>query len=196
MRRTSRSSGGLNWNCIAFMGDSMTIRPNAADCYPTVVGADRNFGIVVNAGVDGDTTDDMIARFDSAILAHRPAAVAIMCGTNDCILGPSWLDDFEAYVREMISRAQDLGIRVTLCTPPIRRDAEDLESYVEVLREIAGDTAGVILFDVFAQFETYNSGQLDTFYDDDVHLNAAGNLEILALAQEVGNADAFTTPAG
>jgi Lysophospholipase L1 and related esterases len=51
---------------------------------------------VVNLGVGGDTTDDLIARLD-AVLAHRPGTVVLLIGTNDL----AWRRGAEHIVRNI-----------------------------------------------------------------------------------------------
>lgn len=135
----------------------------------------------------------MDARFDREILAHLPVAVSIMAGTNDSA-DPTPLAAYEASLRAMIARAQGIGTRVTLCTPPVARGAAwaALPNYVTVIRAVAADTPGVVLFDVYAHFSTLTPAQLDPLYDDQVHLNAAGQQVIANLAAQSGNATAFT----
>jgi lysophospholipase L1-like esterase len=190
----SRSSrrGIVLMNCMASMGDSMTWRPSVANSYPTLIGAARNFAHVLNAGIDGDLSTEMADRFDADILSWRPGVVSIMCGTNDAGLSTP-TGTFEAAVRGMIAKAQALGAKVTLCTPPIVRvDARPMETYNNILRAIAADTAGVVLFDVYARFATYNSTTLNLYYEvDGTHLKLAGNQAIRDLANEAGNLAAF-----
>lgn len=42
-----------------------------------------NDPIVINAGVGGNNTDDMLKRIDKDCLAHKPELTVLMAGTND-----------------------------------------------------------------------------------------------------------------
>ena len=42
---------------------------------------------VLNRGVNGERSDQIAARFDRDVLAHRPAAVVIIAGVNDVYQG-------------------------------------------------------------------------------------------------------------
>lgn len=184
--------GAVLLDCLASIGDSMTRRPDVPNSYPTLIGAARNFNVIQNAGVDGNRSTQMAGRFDADILSWRPGAVSIMCGTNDAAhLTP--IEDFEVAVRGMVNKALYIGAKVTLCTPPIVRvDARPMETYNNILRTIAGDTAGVVLFDVYVKFQTFNSTTLDAYYEvDGTHLKLAGNQAIRDLANESGNLAAF-----
>lgn len=180
------------WDCLACMGDSMIWRPSFATSWPAYVGAARNYGIVQNAGVDGEEAAQLAARFDRDILAWRPAAIAIMTGTNDAFEETN-LASFESSVREMVNKGLASGATVTLCTPPLcRADARPLGDYCDLLSTIAGDTSGVILFDVFTWSSGLSSGTLDTYFEaDETHWNAIGNQAIRDHANEAGNLAAF-----
>jgi len=41
---------------------------------------------IINKGVNGSTSSDMLSRFPSDVLAHKPDMVLIMTGTNDFML--------------------------------------------------------------------------------------------------------------
>jgi acyl-CoA thioesterase I len=146
---------------------------------------------VINAGVPGDNSSEMNARFDADVLAHLPAAASIMVGTNY-----SAPEIYEADVRSMIARAKARGIRVTLCTPPVSREAvtkDLLPALVNVARQIAADTPDVPLFDVFQLFSGYTSAELDLrLYPDGNHVTALGYQSIRDYALLPMNAAAFT----
>jgi lysophospholipase L1-like esterase len=185
--------GALFLECLASIGDSMTWRPSIPEAYPALIGASRNFSVVRNAGIDGNISTLMAARFDADILAWRPGAISIMCGTNDAV-GPTNVTAFENAVRSMVNKGVASGAKVTICTPPIcRADARPLETYNNILRTIAGDTPGTALLDVYARFSTYSSGVLDALYNPDgVHLNAIGQQWIRDFANETANLGTFT----
>lgn len=42
---------------------------------------------VINSGINGDTTAGMLARFNEAILSHKPTHTIILGGTNDLWFG-------------------------------------------------------------------------------------------------------------
>lgn len=65
---------------VVFIGDSITIQ------WDTLCG---HFTDCVNAGVRSQTSAQMLARFQTDVLAHKPGVVAIMGGTNDMFLETS-----------------------------------------------------------------------------------------------------------
>jgi lysophospholipase L1-like esterase len=66
---------------------------------------------IVNAGIGGQRTPEMLARFETDVLAHRPTVVVIEGGVND-IVG---LDNPGArYIEDMARMASASGARVIL----------------------------------------------------------------------------------
>jgi len=78
-----------------------------------------------DAGIAGETTAGMLARFDRDVIALRPRAVHIMGGTNDLWHGDPGEDAHLAiaHIEEMVARAKAAGIRVILAPPPPISDA-------------------------------------------------------------------------
>lgn len=71
----------------------------------------------VCAGVPGNRSIDLLARFQHDVIARRPDWVVINCGVNDVWHGAEGctLDQFRDSVSTMLDRAHDSGIAV-LCT--------------------------------------------------------------------------------
>lgn len=68
---------------------------------------------VINRGINGNTTSEMLARFERDVLKHNPDYVVIMGGHNDII----WQESFDRIVwnlKAMIDMAQKKGIKVVL----------------------------------------------------------------------------------
>jgi lysophospholipase L1-like esterase len=66
---------------------------------------------VLNRGVNGERTDEIAARFDRDVLAHRPAVVVIIAGVNDVYQGRG-VDHVTAQLAAMYDRARRAGIPV------------------------------------------------------------------------------------
>jgi len=71
---------------------------------------------VLNKGINGDTTSDMLRRFDRAVLQHKPTHVVIMGGINDVWCGESF-DRITWNIDKMAMTADRAGIKVILATP-------------------------------------------------------------------------------
>ncbi|HYN10180.1 MAG TPA: membrane dipeptidase [Vicinamibacterales bacterium] len=66
---------------------------------------------VLNRGVNGERSDQIAARFDRDVLAHRPAAVIIIAGVNDVYQGRP-VDHVLTHLRDMYDRAAAASIPV------------------------------------------------------------------------------------
>ena len=65
----------------------------------------------LNRGVNGERTDQIAARFDRDVIAHRPDLVIIIAGVNDVYQGRAGADVI-ARLRDLYSRATTAGIGV------------------------------------------------------------------------------------
>jgi len=97
--------------CIAFIGDSITSN------WPMLQPPNQLSGLqIVNRGLPGDTTTNMLVRFRRDILQLRPRAVVILGGINDLARIP--LPDIEHNLATMAQEAAEHKIRVVLATLP------------------------------------------------------------------------------
>ena len=95
------------------MGDSITENWSMAD-------AGFFTGGVVNRGIGGQTSAQMLVRFRADVIALRPAVVHILAGTNDVAGngGPTSPQDFRNNIQSMVELARASGIRVILGAIP------------------------------------------------------------------------------
>ncbi|MGN9778792.1 SGNH/GDSL hydrolase family protein [Micromonospora sp. H33] len=93
----------------------------------------------VNAGVNGNTSADLLGRIDTDVMACRPAAVTILVGTNDVRDGvpvDRYQDNMAAIVERITAGAT---ARVALMSlPPL---GEELDS--EINRNLSGYNAAI-----------------------------------------------------
>lgn len=142
---------------IAFMGDSITQSGNRKNGYVTLVmDALNREGLKVThvpAGVSGNRSPDMLARLDKAVISKEPDWMLLSCGVNDVWhftlkLGNRTftgvpLDDYKKNIREIISKAEEAGIKVVILTStmigedPQKDTNKKLEPYNAFLRELA-----------------------------------------------------------
>jgi lysophospholipase L1-like esterase len=104
---------------------------------------------ITNAGVGGNKAENMIARFEKDVLAHKPTIVTINVGINDVwhrLKSPhddAVLKTYRDNVATMADKAQTAGARVILLAPTVIQENPDAEGnqrlllYVNALREIA-----------------------------------------------------------
>jgi len=73
-------------------------------------------GEVINKGINGNTTSDMVRRFEREVLNYSPTHLILMGGINDVICGESF-DRITWNIRAMVEKALDENIKVILGLP-------------------------------------------------------------------------------
>jgi lysophospholipase L1-like esterase len=93
-------------NRVVFLGDSITDNWPLAEYFPGKP--------YINRGISGQTTSQMLVRFQQDVVALRPKAVVILAGTNDIAgnTGPMRLEDIEANFASLEELARANGIKV------------------------------------------------------------------------------------
>jgi len=154
---------------------------------------------VINSGISGHKSTDMLARFDRDVLAHKPDMVTISVGVNDVWHGfydnhltgdgPNGipLPEYRKNVEAMVAKAKAANVKVViLSTTVIHEDLGNLENaklvgYNAALRDIAHKN-GALFIDFQKPFQSlikaYQSttGARDNFLTvDGVHMNGEGN---------------------
>lgn len=102
---------------VVFLGDSITENWGRLD--PALFS-----GGIVDRGISGQTTPQMVLRFRQDVIALRPKVVHIMAGTNDIAgnTGPASPEQFQDNIRTMVDLAQANRIKVVLgAIPPAAR---------------------------------------------------------------------------
>lgn len=112
------STTQTNRPLVVCLGDSITHRG-----YPQVLGKLLDVR-VVNAGINGNTSRQGLARLQRDVLSLRPDAVVVFFGANDSRLdSPKTqvdLPEYKSNLEKIIDRCQKAGAKVLLGTmPPI-----------------------------------------------------------------------------
>lgn len=177
------------------LGDSITAWGGGRTGYVTRLEAglakrraDRRVELL-NAGVPGDTSADMLRRF-AAVLASKPDLVCISAGVNDVWQGSVSREAYARNLAGMVRRARAAGAEICLFTPTPFEEASDsalngrLARYCEAVRALAREER-CLLADMNAAFlqakEAAPRARLTT---DGVHMNAAGNALMAQVALE------------
>ncbi|MEZ5353236.1 MAG: GDSL-type esterase/lipase family protein [Bryobacteraceae bacterium] len=191
---------------IVALGDSVTLgvrrspRVTASQRFSNLIGA-RLGRTVINAGVGGDTTRELLARLDGDVLNRKPRAVMVMVGLNDAswveaAAGGGYVDrdaprvplaEFEANLTQIARRIQSTGAKLVLLTPnPMTRryryqrarfyqdnDINDgVAPYAEAVRRVSR-LSGACTVDVFGAW-VYRRAHT-RWIPDGLHPNAAGH---------------------
>ncbi|RYG68033.1 hypothetical protein EON80_12465 [bacterium] len=188
---------------IVCLGDSITQGGDGPTGY---VGMLRNYLSrvapgqfrVINAGISGHKTTDLIERFDRDVLQNNPDLVTINIGVNDVWHGyfdghtqgggPRGvpLPQYRSNLGKMVKEAQAKGAVVVLVSPTgVYEDLDGsenarLETYIAAMRDVAQKNK-CLFVDWRQPFETYidlsqttgNTEKLLTF--DGVHVNDWGS---------------------
>src|SRR5665647_1117720 len=173
----SSSSQALYAHSIVCVGDSITKGLADPDNWPNHLearlGGDWQ---VVNQGLGGNKTADMLVRIDQA-LALNPHFVIIMGGTNDLANGDVPLATIQANIREMCSQVESHGAVPVLCTvPPDNYSLEQRDILNGWIAEYA-NSKGYGLIDFYAVIDNpANPGHSNPLLvmSDGIHPNAAG----------------------
>jgi lysophospholipase L1-like esterase len=138
----------------------------------------------VNRGIGGQTTPQMLLRFQQDVVDLRPKVVVINGGTNDIAgnTGPSTLKMIEDNLKSMTEIAQANGIQVVLAsvTPaydyPWRKGLEPAEKVVELnnwMKNFCG-MAGCTYADYFTPMADEKQSMKEGLSVDGIHPTAGG----------------------
>jgi lysophospholipase L1-like esterase len=121
--RAQDTSGPQNGQKVAFLGDSITqngwTNPNGYVHLVEMAMQQQGRTItVIPAGVSGNTSKDMIARFDKDVLSKHPDWMTLSCGVNDVWHGANGvpLDQYQTNITSMVDQATSAGIKVVILT--------------------------------------------------------------------------------
>lgn len=153
----------------------------------------------INAGIGGNSSRQMLARFDEDVLAHQPRWLLLSAGVvevrrtyqPDRARESVPLEEYVANLTILISNAVNAGLQVILLepTPHARavtagppgvtlQNVNNLtRQYATAMAQVAQETSVgfVSLFEKFLEIENRLGGKA-SLYADEVHLNARGDL--------------------
>ncbi|HEY0940185.1 MAG TPA: GDSL-type esterase/lipase family protein [Steroidobacter sp.] len=161
---------------IVFAGDSLT------GTWKTL-GADFPGTLVANRGIGGDVSRGLLFRFREDVLDLNPKAIVVLIGINDLTarqLASATLEN----IRSMLALRdeQHAQVPVFLCTvPPSAQpnapvDEQQRRTLNDGVRQIAKETKGVTLVDLYAATATEDGTPDPRYFNNDLlHLSAAGH---------------------
>jgi lysophospholipase L1-like esterase len=170
---------------VIFLGDSIT--ESWASFEPDFFAGD-----VLDRGISGQTTAQMLVRLRADVLDLHPAVLHIMAGTNDVAgnTGPTSLADIQGNIASMVEQARTHGVRVILASiPPAAgipwrpevQPAVSIAAMNDWLRHYAARER-LVYVDYYSVLSDGRGGLKAGFSPDGVHPNAAGYAVMRPLA--------------
>ena len=180
---------------VVFMGDSITDNWIGADAALFTKG-------LVDRGISGQTTPQMLVRFRADVLALKPRAVHIMAATNDIAgnTGAATIETVQGNIETMAELARAHGIKVILAsTPPAAafpwspamKPAPQIVAFNTWLRGYAAKN-GFTYVDYHAALSGPDGGMKPGYASDGVHPTPQGYavmkpLALAAIAKTLGS---------
>ena len=191
---------------LVALGDSITQAGGYLDFIRKVL--DKHYPAlkveVVNAGISGHKSTDMLARLKADVIDKKPTVVTISCGVNDVWHGfynPPTGVDLQTYTKllgEMVDQVRAAKAEVYLLTPTVIYENLDspenqkLEPYCQAVRKLAAEK-GCRLVDLNDTFNLViratQVGGAPDFHptSDGVHMKPAGDFLMgAAILRELG----------
>lgn len=175
---------------VVFYGDSITDawgrRPDTGVFFPG-----KSY---INRGISGQTTPQMLVRFEQDVVRLKPAAVVILAGTNDVAgnTGPSTPEMTEDNFRAMAAIAKAAGIRVVLASilpasaypwKPSLQPAETIREINAWMKDFCANE-GLVYLDYYSALADDKGGMREGTSKDGVHPNAKGYAVMGPLAEK------------
>jgi lysophospholipase L1-like esterase len=171
---------------VVFMGDSITANWGGSDPAWFADG-------MVDRGISGQTSPQMLLRFYQDVVALHPQVVHIMAGTNDIAgnTGPSSPDQFKNNIIAMVTLAQANHISVILASipPSVRFDwqpainpAAQIVELNAWLKSYAG-TVGAAYADYHSVLADGRGGMQSRYSADGVHPGSLGYAAMRPVAE-------------
>ena len=176
LARYRAANAGIHAPELVMIGDSITEIWQIA--MPGMFG-----DAIVNRGIAGQTSPQILLRFMQDMVALKPRSVHILCGTNDIAgnTGPTTPEDYRRNIRAMADIATANGIGVLLGSIPLaerifwQADGRPLEWVSELnawLKDFA-DERGFRFIDYHAALRDARGGLQEQFSADGVHVTRA-----------------------
>jgi lysophospholipase L1-like esterase len=183
-RVAQRLAGGLPVKIVA-IGSSSTAGAGASSPamnYPSRLAVEfkelfpRAAVTVINRGINGEESRDMVARFERDVFAENPDLVLWQVGSNS-VLRDRPLGEATTSLKEGLRRLREAGSDVVLINPqyaPKVITKHDVESMVDLIAVTAKET-NVDLFERFAVMRYWRLTEdipFSTFLSaDELHMN-------------------------
>ena len=180
---------------VAFLGDSITRagwldQPNGY-LHLVQMGLQQSGSeiTVIPCGVNGNTSKNMLQRFNKDVVRQSPAWVLISCGVNDVWHGEKGVKiaDYKKNITSMVDMARKAGIKVMILTAtmiledPKNEMNSKLSEYNDFLRQLAAERKlpladlNVDMNKIVADPKTPLNSRHNKLTYDGVHMDSTGN---------------------
>jgi lysophospholipase L1-like esterase len=148
----------------------------------------------VNRGIGGQTTPQMLVRFEQDVIALKPEAVVILAGINDIAgnTGPETLPEIESFYRAMVDLARINHVRVVISSVlPTKAfwwnkgvDPRDEVAALNRWLQQFASQEGLVYVDYYSAMVAPDRGIRADLSNDGVHPNNAGYAVMEPLARK------------
>jgi acyl-CoA thioesterase-1 len=137
---------------------------------------------VVNTGVSGDRTVDVLGSFDERVTRFAPAVVSVLLGTNDATAAAAGTQTFSGDLTAIVAAIRGTGATPLLHTPPWidvagAPERASLGDYAAVVRDVA-ERNDVALVDHYQEWCDRPVTERHSWLADPFHPNERGHLEM------------------
>lgn len=144
--------------------------------------------LVANAGVGGNQTSQMLARFDTDVAPYAPTLVSVLGGTNDFTFGVTD-EQFRANIVALVAKIRGIGaIPLLYTSPPVNSlPGGDKQRIYRNNAWLAGygQRQGIVVVDAFSVWvdpASPGNWRAELTRDGGVHPNEAGHAALGRLA--------------
>ncbi|MDQ3815195.1 MAG: SGNH/GDSL hydrolase family protein [Armatimonadota bacterium] len=154
------------------------------------VGLKHHYGRVhhcINTGISGETTRELLARFERDVAFYQPHAVIVTIGGNDANPTRNMsTDEYRANLVELMTRLRRLSDCVPILQTYYSFDSERIDpvhaaqfpAFMQIVREVAAAT-DVALRDNLRRWELLRTRDVESFralMRDPCHVNRLGHM--------------------
>jgi lysophospholipase L1-like esterase len=134
----------------------------------------RRESSIINAGINGDTTDNMLWRFKRAAATEKPDAVIVWGGINDLGAARAPWQVMENLAK-LYEECRGVGSTPIACTlTPTRRTSPKMTSLNDLIRAHTVEK-GILLADLYPALADAEGNLKQEYSDDGAHLTPQGN---------------------
>lgn len=185
------ASSPLTW---VFTGDSIThgaLHTYGYRSFPELFAEhvrwemSRKMDIVINSGISGNKSSDVLESFEWRVLRFKPDVVFLMIGGNDSTLGENGKSLFENNLIALIQKIRSSGglcvlnTQNAICLDGYSNTFAMLPEYVQIIRKVA-EVQEVMFIDHYAYWNATKPTKdiLMTWLNDSIHPNVYGHRAI------------------